>query len=78
MHQCDHCDYKSARIWCINRHIKTKHGEIQKGSGVTDGQNHNKQWQAAYRQLQAWREEDGVYANEEIQQLSYLNSDPRR
>ena len=121
MHQCDHCDYKSARIWCINRHIKTKHGEIQKGSGVTKQliprtstqaqnvpihpdtnkiirqwqeayknmetrnkdllngwQNHNKQWQAAYRQLQAWREEDGVYANEEIQQLSYLNSDPRR
>ena len=37
-------------------------------------QNQNKQWQAAYNQMQAWRQEDGVYANEEIQQLS----DPRR
>ena len=33
-------------------------------------QNQNKQWQAAYNQMQAWRHEDGVYANEEIQQLS--------
>ena len=33
-------------------------------------QNQNKQWQAAYNQMQAWRQEDGVYANEEIHQLS--------
>ena len=35
-------------------------------------QNQNKQWEAAYRQLQAWREEDSEYANEAQQQLSYL------
>ena len=121
MHQCNHCDYKSHRIWCINRHTKAKHGAIQKGSGVltreqpitqdqtsrqtqnvpiqyieyTKGiirqwqeayqnmqmrnkellngwQNHNKQWEAAYRQLQAWREEDAGYSEEAQQQLSYL------
>ncbi len=33
MHQCNHCDYKSERIWCINRHTKAKHGAIQTGSG---------------------------------------------
>ena len=35
-------------------------------------QNHNKQWEAAYRQLQAWREEDAGYSEEAQQQLSYL------
>ena len=35
-------------------------------------QNQNKQWEAAYRQLQAWREEDAEYAREREQQLSYL------
>ena len=35
-------------------------------------QNQNKQWEAAYRQLQAWREEDSEYAEEREQQLSYL------
>ena len=123
MHQCNHCDYKSYRIWCINRHTKAKHGAIQKGSGVltreqpitqdqtsrqtqnvpieyieyTKGiirqwqeayqnmqmrnkellngwQNQNKQWEAAYRQLQAWREEDAGYSEEAQQQLSYLQN----
>ena len=32
-------------------------------------QNQNKQWEAAYRQLQAWREEDAEYAREREQQL---------
>ena len=34
MYQCDHCNYKSERIWCINRHTKAKHGAIQIGSGI--------------------------------------------
>ena len=34
MYKCDHCDYKSERIWCINRHIKSKHAPSQTGSGA--------------------------------------------
>ena len=41
-------------------------------------ENQNKQWQAAYRQLHAWREEDSVYANEEIQELSNLQNNTGR
>ena len=26
MYQCNHCDYKSRRTWCINRHSLKKHG----------------------------------------------------
>ena len=29
MYQCDDCGYKSARIWCINRHRTNKHGSKQ-------------------------------------------------
>ena len=29
MYQCDDCDYRSARIWCINRHRTNKHGSKQ-------------------------------------------------
>ena len=29
MYQCDDCGYKSARIWCINRHRCNKHGSKQ-------------------------------------------------
>ncbi len=39
MHQCDHYDYKSARIWCVNHHTKAKHGAIQKGSEVREQPN---------------------------------------
>ena len=121
MYQCDHCNYKSERIWCINRHTKAKHEVKQTGSGVLtreqpitqhvqqtsaqaqnvpiqyieyangiirqwqeaykdmetrnkelfDGwQNQNKQWTAAYGELQAWREEEGEYLNEALQHLS--------
>ena len=38
----------------------------------------NKQWEAAYIQLQAWKEEDGEYANELHQQLSYLQYNSKR
>ena len=41
-------------------------------------QNQNKQWEAAYRQLQAWREEDGEYLEEAQQQLSYLQNNAGR
>ena len=34
MYQCDHCNYKSERIWCINCHTKAKHRAIQTGTGV--------------------------------------------
>mgnify|MGYP001446005237 CR=1 FL=1 len=34
MYQCDHCNYKSDRIWCINRHTKAKHEVKLTGSGV--------------------------------------------
>merc|ERR1712020_192795 len=34
MYKCDHCDYKSERIWCINRLIKNKHAPSQTGSGA--------------------------------------------
>ena len=129
MYQCDHCNYKSERIWCINRNTKAKHGTIQTGSGVltreqpitqhvhhssaqtqnvpsqyiedakgiirqweeayrnmetinkellSGWQNQNKQWKAAYRQLQAWREEDAEYAKETEQQLSYLQANSGR
>ena len=33
MYKCDHCDFKSERIWCINRHVKNKHNS-QTGSGA--------------------------------------------
>ena len=123
MYQCDHCNYKSERIWCINRHTKAKHETIQTGTGIltreqpitqhvqqtsrqtqnvpiqyiedakgiirqwqeayqniertnkellNGWQNQNKQWEAAYRQLQAWREEEAEYAKEIEQQLSCL------
>ena len=29
MYKCDNCDYKSARIWCINRHSLNRHGSNQ-------------------------------------------------
>ena len=29
MYKCDNCDYKSARIWCINRHSLNRHGTNQ-------------------------------------------------
>ena len=29
MYQCDDCDYRSERIWCINRHRTNKHGSKQ-------------------------------------------------
>ena len=29
MYKCDHCDYKSIRMWCINRHTENKHGTNQ-------------------------------------------------
>ena len=34
MYKCDHCDFKSERIWCINRHVKSKHAPSQAGSGA--------------------------------------------
>ena len=121
MYQCDHCNYKSDRIWCINRHTKAKHEAKQLGSGVltreqptpqhvqqtsaqtqnvpgqyieyaegiirqwqeaykdmetrnkeiySGWQNQNKQWEAAYGELQAWREEEGESLNEALQTLS--------
>ena len=42
MYKCDNCDYKSARMWCINRHSLNRHGtnhikeqsnQIQSGFG---------------------------------------------
>ena len=29
MYKCDHCDYKSTRIWCVNRHSLNRHGTNQ-------------------------------------------------
>ena len=29
MYKCDHCDYKSSRIVCINRHSLNRHGTNQ-------------------------------------------------
>ena len=129
MYQCDHCNYKSERIWCINRHTKAKDGAIQTGTGVltreqpisqnvhqssaqtknvpiqyiedakgiirqwqdayqnmertnkellNGWQNQNMQWEAAYRQLQAWREEDGGYLEKGERQLSYLQNNAGR
>ena len=49
------------------KNMETRNKELLSG-----WQNQNKQWEAAYRQLQAWREEDAEYANEMEQQLSYL------
>ena len=49
------------------QNVETRNKEFLNG-----WQNHNKQWEAAYRQLQAWREEDAGYSEEAQQQLSYL------
>ena len=32
LYKCDHCDYKSERIWCINRHTKTHHRQQESAS----------------------------------------------
>ena len=45
--------------------METRNKEIYSG-----WQNQNKQWEAAYGELQAWREEEGEYLNEALQQLS--------
>ena len=29
MYQCTYCDYKSLRLWCINRHSLKKHQHFQ-------------------------------------------------
>ena len=29
MYQCTYCDYKSVRLWCINRHSLKKHQHFQ-------------------------------------------------
>ena len=29
MYKCDHCDYKSTRMWCVNRHSLNRHGTNQ-------------------------------------------------
>ena len=34
MYKCDHCDYKSEKIWCINRHVKNKHASSKTGAGA--------------------------------------------
>ena len=31
MYECNHCNYKSARMWCINRHALNKHGKNNNG-----------------------------------------------
>ena len=33
--QCNHCDYKSRRTWCINRHSLKKHGIAYQPSNQT-------------------------------------------
>ena len=39
MYECDHCNYKSSRMWCINRHTLNKHGSkqlsMQHGNNIT-------------------------------------------
>ena len=36
MYQCNHCDYKSRRTWCINRHSLEKHGIQRNHYGAPD------------------------------------------
>ena len=31
MYECNHCNYKSTRMWCINRHALNKHGKNNNG-----------------------------------------------
>ena len=28
MNYCVHCNYKSTRMWCVKRHIESKHAPI--------------------------------------------------
>ena len=34
MYKCDYCDYKSTRMWCINRHTSNRHGTNQQTQHV--------------------------------------------
>ena len=34
MYQCTYCDYKSLRLWCINRHSLKKHQHLRKYHGL--------------------------------------------
>ena len=51
------------------KNMETRNKEIYSG-----WQNQNKQWESAYGELQAWREEEGEYLNEALQHLSYLHN----
>ena len=50
--------------------METRNKELRNG-----WQNHNNQWEAAYRQLQAWREEDGGYLEKVERQYSCKHVD---
>ena len=34
MNYCVHCNYKSTRMWCVKRHIESKHAPILKQEDV--------------------------------------------
>ena len=34
MNYCAHCNYKSTRMWCVKRHIESKHAPILKQEDV--------------------------------------------
>ena len=56
MYKCDHCDFKSERIWCINRHVNSKHAPSQAGSGAVqsvqpDSEDHSNLQEESVEQL---------------------------
>ena len=90
MYQCDHCNFKSERMWCVNRHTKSKHEKNQTGSGVvqnahqTAGQNMHqtqevnaciRQWQEAYQNIGARYKQS---EKEKAELIQYCNAQSSR
>ena len=90
MYHCDHCNYKSERMWCMNRHTKTKHEQNHTGSGVvhnvpqTSGQNVHqtqelnaciRQWQEAYQNIGARYKQS---EKEKAEIIQYCNAQSSR
>ena len=68
MYKCDHCDYKSTRMWCVNRHSLNRHGtnqSTQHGVAVegTSSTIPNKDFIKAVESAHSWKN-----ANENLQQ----------
>ena len=72
MYKGDHCDYKSTRMWCINRHSLNRHGtnqSTQHGVAVegTSSTIPNKDFIKAVESAHSWKMQVKIYSKKNVQ-----------